>query len=89
MNASFGSGSGRSKNSGENIGESIGSGSNEGRSWSSAEQMDALVEPRFFASGLRSGGPKHRNLVDALFFKAGGAFPAAAGDNHLVVTFRQ
>jgi hypothetical protein len=88
--ASFNSGSGRSDNSGDSIGETVGSGSNEGRSWSTSENMDALVEPRFFASGeLRCGGPKHRGLVDALWFKAGGAFPAACGNNYLRVTFKQ
>jgi hypothetical protein len=88
-NASFGSGSGNSRNSGESLGRNVGTGSNTSTSFSTAENMDYLVEPRFFAHGLRSGGPKHRNLVDALWFKAGGAFPAADGDNHLVVTFKQ
>ena len=51
--------------------------------------MDYLVEPRFFASGLRSGGPANGNRVTAVWFKAGTQFRASGGENVLLTTFRQ
>ncbi len=89
-NAGFGSNSGSSSSSGNSWGDSIGRGSNEGQSWSAAETLDYLVEPRFFAQGLRSGGPAHNNYrVDALWFKAGAAFKDAGGENFMLTTFKQ
>jgi hypothetical protein len=81
--------SGSNTGSGENWGKNVGQGSNESTSWSQAQQMDNLVEPRFFASGLLTGGPANGNKVTALWFKAGARFAAAGGDNAMVVTFDQ
>jgi hypothetical protein len=85
----FNSNSGSNKGSGENWGVNVGQGTNESESWSEAEQMDNLVEPRFFASALKSGGPRNKNLVQACWFKAGGNFEASDGSNWLLTTFRQ
>jgi hypothetical protein len=84
-----------SRNSGSNYsessswGQSLNRGSTNGMSWGSSEQMDNLIEPNFFAHALKSGGKPHGNIVTALWFKAGGNFRAADGNNHMVTAFKQ
>jgi hypothetical protein len=51
--------------------------------------MDNLVESRFFGSALKAGGPRNKNLVTAVWFKAGANFEASDGSNWLLATFRQ
>jgi hypothetical protein len=88
-NASIGHNTGSNTSRGSNWGDNIGEGRNEGTSYGTSETMDNLVEPRFFATGLKTGGPAHGGLVTALWFSAGRRFAAAHGDNAMVVTFRQ
>jgi TraM recognition site of TraD and TraG len=83
------SNSGTSSGAGENFGTNIGTGENEGRSWSTAETMDNLIEPNYFATGLRSGGPANRGLVDAIWFRAGGNYRGGITPNVIRVTFKQ
>ena len=78
-----------STSQGQSRGMSVGQGTNETTSWGTSEQMDYLIEPRVFASGLKSGGTANRHLVSAVWFKAGGNFRRAGGGNVLVTTFRQ
>ena len=80
-------GDGSSSGSGENYGGNVGQGENEGRSWSASEQMDNIVEPNFFATALKSGGPANGNIVSALWFKSGGFGPGCS--NALIARFRQ
>ena len=89
QSAQFSSNSGSSSNSGNSWGDNLGRGTNEGRSWSTAEVLDNLVEPRFFAQELKTGGPKNKNLVTAVWFKTSGTFIEADGGNVLFPTFRQ
>lgn len=90
-----GSSSGYSSNSGTTSsygsahGQNVGSGSNESSSWGTTEQMDYLLEPSYFASHLKNGGPRNGNLVSAVWFKAGGRFHATEGDNVIRTTFKQ
>jgi hypothetical protein len=79
---------GDNQGSGENYGATVGTGTNESENWSEAQQMDNILEPRFFASALKSGGPANHNLVSAVWFRAGARFEAS-GSNWLLVTFRQ
>jgi hypothetical protein len=83
------SGSGSSTSEGQSWGTNVGQGTSETTSWGTSEQMDYLVEPRVFASALRTGGPANRNQVTALWFKAGGHFRSGGGGNVLLATFRQ
>lgn len=85
---SFNNSSGGSSGSGEQWGANVGRGTNESESWSRAEQMDNLVEPRYFATELKTGGPAHGKLVTALWFKAGARFIDGNG-NVLLTTFKQ
>lgn len=87
--SSWNSNSGSNNGSGESYGVNIGTGTNESESRSHAETMDNLVEPRFFGSCLKSGGPRHGNLVTAVLFKAGAQFEASNGSNWMEATFRQ
>jgi len=87
--ASWNSGSGDSSGSGENWGVNIGKGTNESRNYSEAEQMDNILEPNYFATALKSGGPKHNGLVTAIWVKAGASYRETGGANWLKVTFRQ
>jgi uncharacterized membrane protein YgcG len=87
--SSFSSNSGSNQGSGESWGANVGTGTNESDSWSEAEQMDNLIEPRFFASELKSGGPRNGKLVTGVWFKAGARFEASDGSNWLLATFRQ
>lgn len=85
---SHNSGSSRNNGEGENRGVNVGRGTNTGRSWSTAETLDNLVEPNFFATGLKSGGPQNNRLVTGLWFRAGARF-APHGRNYTIATFRQ
>jgi len=89
QSSSWNHSSGDSSGSGTSWGGNVGKGTSAGESWSEAENMDNLIEPRFFANNLKSGGPRHGNLVTAIWFKAGAAFEEADGSNWLTVTFRQ
>lgn len=60
---------------------------NESEGW--AEHMDNIVEPNYFSSQLRNGGPKNDHKVTALMYKAGAQFVAAEGDCFLKLTFDQ
>jgi len=86
---SFNSGSGNNSGSGENYGTTVGRGTNTGRNYSVAENMDVIVEPRFFASELKTGGPANNYEVSAIWFKTSGNFIAANGGNFLLTTFNQ
>ena len=87
--ASRSTGNALSASQGESWGLSVGQGTNESTSWGTSEQMDYLVEPRVFASALKTGGPANRNQVTALWFKAGANFRSGGGGNVLLATFRQ
>jgi hypothetical protein len=86
---SHGGGSSDSTNTGESLGASVGDSRNEGEGWSVAEQMDALIEPNFFATSLRTGGPANGNLVDSIWYRAGANFRGGMLPHVLKVTFRQ
>jgi uncharacterized membrane protein YgcG len=86
---SHSSGSNVSSGSGEGLGANVGSGTNRNTSWGVSEQMDNLVEPRFFATGLLSGGPRCGNLVTAVWCQADAEFTHGITSNTAVVTFRQ
>ena len=81
--------SGSSGSRGESWGENMGRGYNESSSWGASEQMDFLLEPRVFAQDLKSGGPKHKNKVTAVWFKTGGNFKDTNGSNVIFPTFQQ
>lgn len=91
MNYSVGGGSGGGSNSGSS--KSWGETSSEGTSYNdsigSSEQMDFLLEPNFFASGLKSGGAPHNGIVTGVWFKAGAQFQAVNGKNYMVTPFKQ
>jgi type IV secretory pathway TraG/TraD family ATPase VirD4 len=63
-------------------GESTGRGTNRGASWGSqensgtgaSETIDYRVQPSFFAEGLRTGGARNKNMVDAVLFQPGQTF---------------
>lgn len=86
---SHNSGSGSNSGSGENYGTNVGRGTNTGRNYSVAENMDVIVEPRFFATSLLTGGPANNHEVSALWFKSSGNFAAANGGNVILTTFKQ
>lgn len=79
---------GRSEGSNESRGYNHGSGTNRGTSHGWSENVDFLVQPGFFARGLKTGGPANGNRVSAVWFQAGRTF-AASGGNALVVEFQQ
>jgi TraM recognition site of TraD and TraG len=85
--ANWNSNSGDNSGDGESWGTNVGRGTNESENWSEAEQMDNVLEPRFFASELLSGGPPNR-LVTGVVFRAGARFKAS-GTNWLIARFRQ
>lgn len=74
----------RGRTTGTSRGES--GGWNSGGGWS--EQMDYLVPPSFFASGLRKGGPENDFLVDGVLVQGGRRFRASGGHS-LFITFQQ
>lgn len=77
-----------SQGGGDNWGRSRSGGSNRGTSWGYSEQVDWIVEPGFFARGLKTGGPANGNRVSAVWYQAGRRF-AASGGNALLVEFQQ
>lgn len=80
---------GTSSSSGQNWGMNAGRGSSESHSYGTSEQMDYLVEPRVFANDLKSGGPKNRGVVTAVWVRAGGRFQASGGNNIILASFKQ
>jgi hypothetical protein len=78
-----GGSSGGSFNTGESIGTSRQHSSSEG--WS--QQRGYQVEPEVFTR-LKSGGPQHKNQVEAILFKSGARF-APSSKPFTGVTFRQ
>lgn len=87
----FNSSSGTNSGSGENYGANVGNSRNENSSYGVAENMDFIIEPRFFATGLRSGGPQNNYRVDGVLVKAGGNFADGymGCPNVLLTTFLQ
>jgi hypothetical protein len=79
---------GSSYGSSDNWGRSRGTNSswNAGQSWS--EQSDWVIEPGFFARGLKTGGTAYRGRVTAVWFRAGHSF-AATNSNFMMVEFQQ
>lgn len=79
---------GRSEGTNESRGYNHGGGTNRGTSHGWSENVDFLVQPGFFARGLKTGGPANGKRVSAVWFQAGRTF-AASGGNALVVEFQQ
>ena len=52
-----------------------------------SETLEPILEPRVFLSGLRTGGRRNSNCVDAVVVRTGDCF--ASGENHLFTTFHQ
>lgn len=82
------SSSGISSGGGDNWGRNRGSNSSWNSSQSWAEQSDWVIEPGFFARGLKTGGTAHGGRVTAIWFRAGASF-AASNSNYLMVEFQQ
>ncbi len=77
---------------GSSSGYTSSDGINESMTDGYSECMDNLLEPNWFSSGLRTGGPKNNFEVDALIFQAGAKFErpmAGVSDNVLLATFKQ
>lgn len=53
---------------------SISSGSQSNHSQGGSETIDYRIQPSFFAEGLRTGGTKNKNMVDAVLFQPGQRF---------------
>lgn len=73
-----------------NQGWSETSGSN--KTTTTQQQRDILLEPNFFATGLKTGAPKNNYEVSAVLFKAGGQFVEPIPNttsNCLLATFTQ
>jgi hypothetical protein len=51
--------------------------------------MDNIVEPNFFTTGLKTGGPAHSGQVSALLFNNSGGFKANNRQSFMTVTFQQ
>lgn len=81
--------SGGTSSSGASWGDNVGRSRNESESWGTSEQMDYILEPRVFASELKSGGPANRNQVTAIWFQAGAKFRDTGGRNVLWPIFQQ
>lgn len=78
-------GSSRGESYGRNAGRSRSTNETEG--WS--EHLDNLIEPNFFATALKAGGPANGNRVTALWFRAGARFAGNEGRNFFIGEFRQ
>jgi hypothetical protein len=103
-NSSFGSNSSHSSNGSSSSGSNSsagssrggndsrnrnrGSGTSENTSWGYSEQMDHIIEPATFGSGLRTGGSAHGGRVTAIWYQAGRVF-STTGANHFVAEFQQ
>lgn len=77
-----------SEGGGDNWARNRGHGSNYGTSHGWSEQLDYIIEPGFFARGLKTGGPANDNRVSAIWYQAGRRF-AATGGNFTQVEFQQ
>ncbi|MBS7532322.1 hypothetical protein KHC28_01470 [Ancylobacter sonchi] len=53
------------------------------------QQKDYKLDPAIFTTSLRSGGPEHGGLVDAVWMQAGRRFSYSGGDIFTPVTFKQ
>ena len=80
---------GSNSSTGSAWGDNIGRGENTGWNSGSSEQMDFILEPRFFAEKLLTGGPVNKCRVTCVWFKAGAQFADGEGGNFLIPTFRQ
>jgi hypothetical protein len=78
--------SGGNSSSGSNTGWSQSSSNN--RSRGGSETIDYRLQPSFFADGLRTGGPKNKNLVDAVLFQPGQQF-TDTGEHWGICSFPQ
>ena len=78
---------GNNRSQGESWGDQVGVGTSDNSSFGTAETMDFVIEPRFFATALKTGGPANGNKVTAVWFRAGAEFEG--GGNTMLVTFRQ
>lgn len=67
MHSSYGSGSHSNRGYGSSEGESRSTNTGTSRQ----EVMDYLIQPGFFASGLRTGGKANRYTVDGILFQGG------------------
>jgi hypothetical protein len=84
------SNSGTSASSGNSWGSNVGRGESESSNWGTSEQVDFLIEPGFFASALKNGGPANNYEVTAVLFRAGANFPEGfVSPSTLLLTFRQ
>jgi len=81
-------GRGGSDGTSDNWGRNRGSNSSWNSSQSWAEQSDWVIEPGFFARGLKTGGTAHGGRVSAVWLRAGHCF-AATGSNYTFVDYRQ
>ncbi len=81
--------SGSNRGNGESWGDNRGVATSENSSQGYSEVMENLIEPAWFSSGLKSGGPANRNRVTAVWFQNGGNFQESGGRNVLFPTFRQ
>jgi hypothetical protein len=79
---------GSSYGTNDSRGRNRGGGTSEGSSWGYSEAVDWIVEPGFFASGLRTGGPANGFRVTALWTQMGRIFPAT-GLPFMHVEFQQ
>lgn len=77
-----------SEGGGGNWGRNRSRGSSHGTSWGYNESVDWIIEPGFFARGLKTGGPANGNRVSAIWYQAGRRFAASNG-NALLVEMQQ
>lgn len=84
-------GTGTNSGSGENYGANVGRGWNENATRGESETLDWLIEPRFFAESLLTGGEANKKIVTAVWFRAGANFPDGykGSGNVLLTRFRQ
>jgi len=80
--------SGHSWGSSENRGRNRGDSTSHGTSHGYSEAMELIVDPGFFARGLRTGGPAHGFRVTALWTQMARTFPST-GLPFKEVEFRQ
>ena len=77
---------------GRSHGYNSGSGTNESVTSGYSENMDNLLEPNWFSTALKTGGPENGFLTTALWFRAGAKFKRplpGVSDNVLLATFKQ
>jgi hypothetical protein len=76
----------QSQGGGSSQSESLSRGNTEGAGWS--EQMDYMIQPAFFANGLRQGGSRNNRLVTGILLQANRDF-SRTGTCWTQVAFRQ